>query len=524
VLPKSPRIACFLILLLALPVAVADEIDALLAQPAPKDASAEVARQRIDELRAQEATHPERTTEIEAWLIPLTRIAEPVPTATPAPSAAPAPEGRPLFVLMGGDGVISVIRASSFQKQDHALIVLGANGSRAVVQPSSVLAQLRWYSDEEFASGAVPLEAVAFQYELVLKRLPASQRGILAAELEKVRALVKQRTDEAAAARTAARERVEKAVSPVYHADAGYTREELAQMLLEAEKVRRESPKAAARIDAWAKPFRAHFENLLAGRQYIRGEWLDRAEIDRRALAVRKAEFARGLDRQLDAVALPAQVIRGAALPPLLAAVALILAGGIGFFFFRERIVLRATCVVLLAITPLGLATLFFLATRTPTLIPPEMSGNESDAPVVTTLARAAGVEPAAPIEVPDSAINAFFRNHVTFETESRTDAARRAVAVRAVHGRLLVFEAVRAAGLEWIVRYDVAFRQGGLAITGVQLGRLPCPGPLARQLWRSLEAQLSGWLASTGTLEHFSARPPGEHTVSLDPRQAAKP
>jgi hypothetical protein len=525
VLPKFPRIACLLSLLLALPVAFADEIDALLAQPAPENVSAEVARQRIDELRAQEATHPERTAEIEAWLIPLTRIAEPAPTATPTPPpASPPPEGRPLFVLMGGDGVVSVIRAASFQKQDHALIVIGADGSRAVVQPRSVLAQLRWYSDEELASGAVPLDSLAFNYELVLKRLPAAQRGVLAAELEKIRALQKQHTDEAAAARAAARERVEKATSTVYRADAAYTREELAQLLLDAEKVRRESPKSAARIDAWAKPFRAHFENLLAGRQYIRGEWLDRAEIDRRALAARKAEFARGLDHQLDAMALPAQAIRSAALPPMLAAIALLLAAGIGFFFFRERIVLRAACVVLLAITPLGLATLLFLATRTPTLIPPAMSGNESDAPVVSTLARAAGVEQAAPIEVPDSAINAFLHNHVTFETDNRTDATRRAVAVRAVPGRLLVFEAVRAAGLEWIVRYDVAFRQGGLAITGVQIGRLPCPGPLARQLWRSLEAQLSGWLAGTGTLEHFSVRPPADHSVSLDPRRAATP
>jgi hypothetical protein len=521
VLSNLPRIACLAMLLLALPVAFADEIDAVLAQPAPVNASAEVARQRIDELRAQGAAHPERADEIEAWLIPLVRIAEPATPATPTPTpAAPAPEGKPLFVIGGSDGIVSVIRAASFQKQDHALIVIGANGSRAVVQPSSVIAQLQWYSEDELAGGTVPLTSLALTYELTLKRLPASQRGALAAELEKIRAIQKQWADTAAAARTAAHERVQKAIAPVYQVTTDYTREELARLLLAAEKVRRESPQSAARIDVWARPFRAHFENLLAGRKYIRGEWLDQAELDRRALAARKSEFARGLDRELDATSIPSQAIRGAILPPLLSALAVALAAGIGFFFFRERVALRAACVVLLAATPLGLATLLFLATRTPALIPPPLPGEESDSPVITALAEAAGVEPTAPLEVPDHAINAFFHRHVVFKSDDPRNPARRAVAVRAVPGRLLVFEAVRAAGLEWIVRYDAVFRPGGLAITNVQIGRLPCPGPLSSPLWRSLETQLSSWLATTHTLEHFAPGAPGEHVVPLDPRQ----
>jgi hypothetical protein len=517
-----PRAACLLAFLLFLPVAFSDELDDLLAQPAPAHPTAETARARIDALRAQEASHPDRTEEIEAWLIPLLRVAEPAKPAPSATPAGPAPESRPLFVIEDSDGVVTVIRATSFQKQDHALIVLGANGSRAIVQPGSVLAQLRWYPDETLESGAVPLEPLALSYELALRRMPASQRGTLAPMLEKIRALQKKRADEVTEERAAARRRVDEATSPIYRVDAGYTREALAHMLLAAEKVRRESPWAAARIDAWAKPFRAHFENLLAGRHYIRGEWLDQAEIDRRDLEARKAKFARGLDTSLDAAALPAGAIRGAVLPPVLVALALMLAGGVGFVFFRERIALRVASVALLAIAPAGLAALFFLATRTPTLIPPPLPGEASEDPAVVALAQAADIAPLTPISVPDEAANAFFRRHVTFDAKGGADGIRRAAAVRALPGKLLVFEAVRAAGLEWIVRYDIAFRQGGLAVTSVWIGRLPCPPSLARPLWRNLEAQLSGWLADTHLLEHLAPQAPIDHAIPFAPRAAA--
>jgi hypothetical protein len=517
-----PRAACLLAFLLLLPVAFADELDDLLAQPAPAHPSADTARARIDTLRAQEASHPDRAEEIEAWLIPLLRVAEPAKPAPSATPAGPAPESRPLFVIEDSDGVVTVIRATSFQKQDHALIVLGANGSRAIVQPGSVLAQLRWYSDEALESGAVPLEPLALSYELTLRRMPASQRGTLAPMLEKIRALQKKRADEVAAGRADARRRVDEATSPVYRVDSGYTREALARMLLAAEKARRESPWAAARIDAWAKPFRAHFENLLAGRRYIRGEWLDQAEIDRRALDARKAEFARGLDMTLDATALPPGAIRGAVLPPILVALALMIAGGTGFAFFRERVALRAASIALLAVTPAGLAALFFLATRTPEFVPPPLPGETPEEPAIAALAQAANIAPSAPASVPDEAINAFFRRHVTFDAKGESDGVRRAMAVRAAPGKLLVFEAVRAAGLEWIVRYDVAFRQGGLAVTRVWIGRLPCPPSLARPLWRSLEAQLSGWLADTHLLEHLAPQPPIDHAIPFAPRAAA--
>lgn len=518
----SPRAACLLAFLLLQPVAFADELDELLAQPAPAHASTDTARERIDALRAQEASHPDRAEEIEAWLIPLLRVAEPAKPAPSATPAGPAPESRPLFVIEDTDGVVTVIRATSFQKQDHALIVLGANGSRAIIQPGSVLAQLRWYSDEELESGAVPLEPLALSYELTLRRMPASQRGTLAPMLERIRALQKKRADEVAAERASARRRVEEATASTYRVDAGYTREELAHMLLAAEKVRRESPWAATRIDAWEKPFRAHLENLLAGRRYIRGEWLDQEEIDRRDLEARKKEFTRGLDTTLDAAALPAGAIRGAMLPPVLVALALMIAGVVGFVFFRERVSLRAASIVLLAITPTGLAALFFLATRTPELVPPPLSGESSEEPAISALAEAANVAPPAPISVPDEAVNAFFRRHVTFDAKGGSDGVRRAVAVRTVPGKFLVFEAVRAGGLEWIVRYDVAFRQGGLAVTGVRIGRLPCPTALARPLWRNLEAQLSGWLADTHLLEHLTPQAPIDHAIPFAPRATA--
>ncbi len=198
VLPKSPRIACLLALLLALPVAFADDLDALIAQPAPDNASAEVARQRIDELRTQGNRAPRARRGNRAWLIPLTALPSPLQPRPRRLRRFPRP------------------RAGRFR--DHGCRWYCQRDSRRFVPETGPDSSSWWARRQprrhpaafgaradplvfrrELASGGVPLEALAFNYELVLKRLPASQRSALARELEKIHALQKQRADRAAA-------------------------------------------------------------------------------------------------------------------------------------------------------------------------------------------------------------------------------------------------------------------------------------------------------------------------------------
>lgn len=516
--------AAALFVAFALPLSLrADDLDALLAQPPSASLTADDAAHRIEMMRELIASHPDRADEIEAYLIPFVRVTQPPPAApTPAPTPPPA-EAKPLLVLREPDGSASTMRATSYRRQGAVVMVVGANGSHAVLQAPTVVGELPWYSGKDIESGAVDLKDLAERYEAFIKAVPGL-RPTLAPEVGQLRKLQKARDDAAAAKQNSAQARLAEATAAVYNQSAGYTPAALAKLLLAAEKSRKEMPESADAIDAWAAPFREHFTKLISGQSLVNGKWASNEELARQAREKRQAEFLSGLDYQIGTEPFPEGSARGL-LVPLLAATGLALAAGVGLLVYgRRRIPLLAAGAAVLAATPLVLAGVFFFATRDPALLPSSIPMADEQ-PIVDVLSQAAGLDDGAGSQkISEQALNGFLSRHVRLAPSAGngTGDTRQAVAIRLLPGRVAVFEMIRSMGLDWIVRIDLEYRQSEgrpmLTLLGAKIGGLDCSRDFAAALWKNLESQFAAILSSSRLTAQFAIQNPGNGSVELKP------
>ncbi len=423
--------------------------------------------------------------------------------------AEPPPPEKTLFLVRGGDGVVSAIRAQSFTPQGNVIVIVSDTGSRAVVQPRSIVGRLPLYDDATLAGGTVELTALAATYR-AYARSAGEARTFLLREADRFERLQKARLDEAAARERAVRDRIARAIAPVYDENHPYRPDELDALLAEAEAVGTAHPEAATRLDAWAAPFRAHREHLQSGDEREDGVWVTRAEREAREQTRRQTEFQRSLDYPISGLALAPDVPRpavrlGLGLPAALAALGLALA-----VLGRRRAALRRAGVALLTLAPLAAAGGFFLLTRTPANLPPGGTPPD-DRPVIAALAFAAQAGPVAapPAELSEAALNAFLARRVRLTFPAAADApgaARRlGLVARLQPDRILLFELLGWAGRQWIVRYTLSLHADKLTLERVDLGTLPCPPALAQALWSSLEPELRRVLARTGLTQAFT-------------------
>jgi hypothetical protein len=503
----------------------ADDLGLLLSQPPSASLTADDAGRRIELLRGFESSHPDRTDEIEAYLIPFVRATQPAPAEpTPTPTPPPAPTARPMLLLVQPDGSASTMKATSFRKQGAVVMVVTANGSRAVLQALTMVGQLPWYTEEELAAGGVDLKDLAARYESFARAIPGL-RPALTAEATRFLKMQQTRDDAASEKAGAAEAKLAEATAAVYEPSSGYTAASLAKLLLEAEKARSEMPQAAAKIDEWAAPFRDHFTKLLSGQAFINGAWVSTEQLAREAREKRQAEFLKGLDYQISREPFPDGAMNGMIVAPVTGAAIAVVVGGVLVFFGRRRTYLFITGAALLSIAPLALAAIFFLATRTPALTPGEVA-MVSDEPIVEVLSEAAGLAADSTAQkISDGELNSFVTRHVRLADapEGRMhNAVRQALVVRLFAGRMAVFEMVRAMGLSWIVRLDLDFQtQGGkpaLTLAGAKIGDLDCSPKFAADLWGNLEPQLSGIIAASRLGDQFAIQSPKDGSIELNP------
>jgi hypothetical protein len=502
----------------------ADDLDTLLTQPPGVSLTADDAKRRIEMLRAFVADHPDRAGEIEAYLIPFVRVAEP-PPPPPTPTPAPPPaKARPLLLIKGPDGTASTMRALSFRKQGAVIIVTGERNTRAVLQATSIAGELPWFGEKDIKSGAVNLNDIAGRYEAYAMVVP-SLSGELKREAGRFRAMVKAKEDVVEKERAAVEARVVQATEPVYNPGSGYTASSLAKLLLDAEKVRNELPQSSERIDAWSAPFREHFAKLLAGFSHVGGKWVSNAELARQAREKQQQDFLNGLDYEVDAAALPADAVGKLVSPFVIKGCLAVAAGIVVLVLGRRKIYARIAGAVLVALAPLAMATTFFLATRDPGLSPAGIPVSD-DQQIVDALSQAAGLGDSATAShrISDAGLNGFLARHVRIgQTAGAADAPKRqSMVVRLLPGKVAIFEMIRARGLDWIVRLDLAMPAGGgvqsLTLESARIGALECPKPLAAELWNNLKPQLGKILAAGRITDHFVVQSPIAGAVELKP------
>jgi hypothetical protein len=251
------------------------------------------------------------------------------------------------------------------------------------------------------------------------------------------------------------------------------------------------------------------------------------AELARRAYELRQAQFLSGLNYEIGTEALPVGTVRGFIMPIAIKAGFALVAGLAAIALGWRRIVFRAAGAVLVVIAAFGAATVFFMATRNPPLLPASIpTGDERQ--VVELLSQAAGLEPPADgvRKISDSEVNRFSARHVRI-SGSPVEAERQSLALRFLPGKIVIFEMVQSMGLSWIVRLDLEAKaaNGAIAVTpqGAKLGALDCSRDIAAALWKNLEPQLSAILSSSRVAEAFAAQTPGEGAMELLPGAAAQ-
>ncbi len=513
------------------PTLRADDLDALLAQPPSASLGKDDASRRIEMLRARAAEQPDRAEEIEAYLIPFVRVVEP-PPALPAPTPAPPPaQPKPLLIVRDPGGALSTMRALSRQRQGAVVMVRLESGSRAVLQATSIAGELSWFTQEELESGVVDLNALAKSYETLARAMPPA-RELLSGEAEKLREMQAARNRATAESVAAAEAKLARVTDVAYRRDAGYTAAGLARQLLEAERLRRELPEFAERIDAWAEPFNEHFTKLASGNTYIDGKWVSNEQIAAEARAARQEKFLAGLDYQIPAAALPDGMMDGFLQSYLFKGGFGILAGLLALALGWRRVVLRLAGAGLAAISALGLGMVFFLATRNPAGMPGHLALVGEQA-VVAVLSRAASADATDPAlhSIGEDALTSFAARHIRIAVgeASPAGARRQSMVIRFEPERMAIFQLVRAAGLSWVTRLDLAVSgpDASPVVIGAQLGALAAPADFAAGLWKNLESQLAGILATSRVRSTFTIQAPGQGAVDLRlsaPKAEGKP
>lgn len=507
----------------------AGSVDAELAVPAGYTKTADEAKVRIDALRDLAKEHPERELEINAYLIPLERLveagrAEKPPEANEAKEAVPPPEPKILALVRIGPGETKAVPAKSVEENGPMVIITGEDGTRSVVQPRNVVGRLPRYTDEELRSGAVDLEGLAKQYE-ALSRSQSSIRNFLAGEAARMRTIHQAITAKQIETKPADSGVVDRIISQTYDPETDYSTKELAGLLLEAEKARKEFPDSAEKLDEWAAPFRTHFEQRLAGRQRFDGKWLSPAEIIVRKREIAEDAFQRTFSAPLDAVALTNGEMKTLVVLSGGGAALLILVG-IALLFVRSRPGLRLLGVGLSLGTIILAGALFLLASSDPKDVPP-ITADTTTAPLMSALF-AASKQPidimAHPQSVSDASINTLLAQRAAPIRPSERDpwiARREALAVQLAGNRAVFFELIRAFDRDWVVRYQVVLGAEP-KLNGAWIGRVKCPPPLNGWLWDSLRRQLERTLANTAILATYDARIDEDGMVYLQPKAAA--
>lgn len=478
----------------------------------PADRDSEDAKQVVERYRAIAVEQPVRAAEIEAYLYPLTRDLAELP-AEPDP---PTVEEKTMFFVRGPGG-LRAVRAEAVEKDGDVLIITAENGSKAIVQTASVAGELPWFSNKDLESGAMDLEELAASYDGIAARAP-SLRQFLEAEARRFRAILRKREAADHETEQELRAKVDAVTTEVFDASTNPSSAELSHLLVEAEAVIVEHPEVASTIDAWAAPFREHLGRLLVGDEWTAGKWVtatERREREERERAIRARE---GISYSVGAEMASDAAIRDALKSPVWIAGGLFLLAGGALAMLRNPAVRTVATMVLVAV-PLGLALVFYLASREAAGIP-EVPPSATDEHVVDLIVTADGGTP-VPEVVKQDEINAFLARRLRIE--GRGDGlSRRAQVVKVSPGRIAVFELARGWGFDWVVRCDFAWLVengvSSLEVTSVWIGGLPCPPALAAAVAANIQTEFGGVLAQSGLLRTFTPGAPEDGQIAISP------
>lgn len=477
----------------------------------------------VEKYQALAGDDPALADAVEAVLFPFTR--EDATTAEPEATPAPPPpaEEKTLFFIRGPGGVLTAVRAESFEKDKEVLIIATTSGSKAIHQSSNVAGELPWYSDADLASGAVDVEELAGKYEAVAARAPTLRR-FLEAEAARIRANLKKQESEDSVEDDGMAEKVAAITAAAFDPDEKHTVAGIVARLREAEVVITEFPASAPDLDAWAVPYREHLAHLLAGDEWTDGKWVTAAERREREEREKSEKFRGSIGYSMKASVVPGDVVRSVLMRPLWIAVGLVVLAIGALVFWRKPLVQLGAVVVIVAVPILG-AFLFFLASRDAVGMP-TVSETANEKPVVDLVA-SANHGGGSPTVVKQDDLNAFLARRIRLRGGDGDGLSRQGLAVDLSPGRVAVFELIRGFGFEWIVRFDFAWLvengKPSLEATDVTIGRLPCPPALGNALLASVESELGAVLEQTGVLRAFSPEAPEIGGIALSPRSSGE-
>ena len=524
-----------------------DEIDTFLSTPVPASPiPEEIAKTTVTKGNELAAGAASRKDEITAYLIPFQRaLAVPTdskPAATPVPTGITHP--KPFLILKTSDGVAEFFKAATVVTQGDFVIAQSTDGKKGMWQKNRFVTQLPWFTDEELDTGNIELEKLALRYKVLELSYP-TLKAVLHSEMERIQAVDRKHSDAIESKKAKLKENAERIIaqSQSYSLEHAYTREELAQMLLEAEEARKNVPDLAEKIDKAMAPFRVHFENLLANRVFVEGAWQNKAEVDEK-LARQKAEeeeqaFQKDLRFEINAASVSKSGIRNLFAGLILLAVVVFVIG-LYLLIGQTSIAARALGVLFcLAPATLGIYGNSLLSGRnpnTPSFTTEKPAGTNK---VIRALHRASkpATEPVSELDrritMRESDLNSFVKDYVTFVGAPSTPDCgiyRTDLAFQLLSDGVIVWELAHYKDCPLRVRYDLKTEVVGGALRiadfKVVVGNFTLPRPFAGQMLNNLTTELVKVKKGRALLEAYKVTrlTDGETDFTIAPPQAAAP
>ena len=501
-------------------------VDAFLATPVPKGPISEAtAKAAVEKGNALAATAANRTSEIQAYLIPFQRVlgtpADQQPSASSAPAVIPRP--KPFLIFKSSDGVAESFKADTFTTEGDFMIAQSSDGKKGMFQKNRFETQLPWYQDEEMDLGNLDLETLALRYKVSIPLYPAI-KAALQSEMERIQAIDNKHHQAVANKAAALEESVARilAQSKSYSAENPYSREELAGLLLNAEAVRKKAPDHAEKIDAAIAPFRAHFENLLANRVFVAGSWQNKADVDARNASRQVEQEVMALEKnvhfEISAVSLSNSEMR-IILGTLLVIAIGVFGWGLHLLTSKPTLPLRALgALVCMAPATLGIYSASRLApnqSNAPSFASEKPTGLNKALRVVY-LASKTGNQPASTLDrritLRESDLNSFLKEYLVISGAPvpadwgiyRTD-----LAVQLQPDSVSVWELSHFKGKKLRVRYDLKTDGVGsgmkIADSKVTIGSFSVPKPIARMMLNHLTTELAKIKMGGSVLDSFT-------------------
>ena len=395
------------------------------------------------------------------------------------------------------------------------------DGSAQTVEASAYISQLPWYTDPELESGRVDLNALAIRYRAFGGVYPEVQ-PTLYAEAKRFQDIAERLKNAGQQRAAETQKRVQEFLAAHYDPAGKSSRDDVANLVKEADELISLVPTRAAEIGQAAVPLREALAKLDAGQAFYDGKWRPTSEAEalrkERADAAEQQTFDKTLGMPLEPLALSGSQLALALGLPCSVLIVLLISGllmlprrrrrGLGVFLLAVAFAAGGIGYKLISQNQAGGLTI-------PSPDSPDTQAASARVVRFLYLASQKDSTPLPPesrdVRFTNSELTSFLVRHAQSKggVDTTGGLRRDGLAVGVTTEGFIILERVAAAGQTAFLRYDVKLDATGtvpgIKEYSVKAGALPLPSPIRHWLWTRIGPALTGYIADRHILDTYA-------------------